>query len=61
MSFSGVCHVCEAAEGRHTCDKCGALVCDDHYDTEQALCTRCVAALGGRADLGEGDDSGMQM
>ena len=45
MSFTGVCQVCESAEGRHSCDRCGSLVCDVHYDEELGVCTQCAAAV----------------
>ena len=61
MSFSGVCHVCEAAEGRNTCEQCGALACDEHYDPELGACSQCAASLGGWDDIDEGRGSGMQM
>lgn len=42
MSFSGVCQVCESAEAAHTCDQCGAHVCETHYDREMGFCTQCA-------------------
>ena len=47
MSVSGLCTICEAAQARHACESCGALVCDDHYDAEAGLCVHC-ARSGGR-------------
>ncbi len=44
MSVSGVCQVCESAEATQTCPNCGAMVCDDHYDRELSVCTRCASA-----------------
>lgn len=45
MSFVGVCQVCEQAEGRHTCDRCGSLVCVEHYSTDLGVCTECAVAV----------------
>lgn len=46
MSVSGLCAICEAAEAEHQCDRCGALVCSNHYDAETGLCTNCAAEVG---------------
>lgn len=50
MSVSGLCSVCEAAPARHACERCGALVCDDHYVASLALCTECARAVRGQDD-----------
>ncbi|MFC7071317.1 hypothetical protein [Halobaculum lipolyticum] len=46
MSRSGLCQVCERAEATASCDRCGALVCGDHYDRERGVCADCLAGLG---------------
>lgn len=47
MSVSGLCQICEAAEGRYACPQCGTVVCDDHYDREHGMCTQCAARFRG--------------
>ncbi|MFW6153530.1 MAG: hypothetical protein ACOC42_04140 [Halobacteriota archaeon] len=42
MSVAGLCSICEASPARHTCERCGALVCDDHYVPSLGLCTECA-------------------
>jgi len=42
MSSTGVCQICEAAEGKYTCDRCGAFVCEDHYDPDEHACLDCA-------------------
>jgi hypothetical protein len=54
MSVADVCQVCEAAPARHTCDQCGSLVCDDHYERSHGLCVQCAARAGSQ---GVPDDS----
>lgn len=56
MSFTGVCYICESAEGQHTCDRCGSLVCDVHYAEDLSVCTQCATAVR-RGDEEFGDDS----
>lgn len=48
MSVTGLCQICEAAEARHRCENCGALVCSDHYVAEFGVCVRCAGTGGGR-------------
>lgn len=43
MSVQGLCQICEAAPATERCDRCGALVCTEHYDREHGLCTDCAA------------------
>jgi len=47
MSVSGLCQVCEAAEATHDCDRCGKLVCSEHWDRDSGICVECAAELGG--------------
>ncbi|WP_459881616.1 zinc finger HIT domain-containing protein [Halorubrum gandharaense] len=42
MSVEGLCDVCEAAEGRYTCDRCGAFVCPKHWDADAHVCLECA-------------------
>jgi hypothetical protein len=48
MSVSGLCEICEAKPAIDGCDRCGRLVCADHYDKPSGLCTECLAEFGGR-------------
>jgi len=50
MSTSGLCQVCERAEGQYTCDHCGQFVCTEHYSEETHTCVACAR------DAGMGDD-----
>lgn len=49
MSVSGLCQICESAEAKHQCDRCGAMVCATHYDRELGLCTECATETPTRA------------
>ena len=66
MSVSGLCEVCQRPEVDHTCDRCGQLVCDRHFDEETGVCVECVAEVGrpggvrergGDEDLPDGVDT----
>ncbi|MFW6449134.1 MAG: hypothetical protein ACOC0X_06290 [Halobacteriota archaeon] len=52
MSVTGLCEICEAAPARHGCDRCGALVCVEHYDVGQGLCTVCARQARGDRPAG---------
>jgi hypothetical protein len=56
MSVSGLCNVCGRGETTHVCDRCGAFVCERHYDHEAGLCTECAAELR-RGRAGPEDDA----
>lgn len=45
MSVSGLCEICGQGEAAHGCDRCGALVCEDHYDETLGLCVECAAEV----------------
>lgn len=52
MSTSGLCQVCESAIAEYSCELCGAVVCEDHYDRSAGACLRCVSSIdGGDADV----------
>jgi hypothetical protein len=63
MSTAGLCQICESDEARHSCDRCGQLVCDRHYEPSRGFCATCArtADPGGPAgpdpDRPEGDDT----
>ncbi|WP_227133458.1 hypothetical protein [Halorubellus salinus] len=58
MSVSGLCQICESNAAEESCERCGALVCERHYDGEHAMCVSCVAeiARGDPGDRGGRDD-----
>lgn len=56
MSVSSPCEICLRREVDHTCDRCGQLVCSDHYDEEMGYCVECVADVGGSQNEREPDD-----
>lgn len=45
MSVSGNCEICARGETEWGCDRCGRLVCSDHYDRETGLCSECAAEV----------------
>jgi len=46
MSVSGLCEVCQQPSVEHTCERCGHLVCDRHFDEEAGVCVECASELG---------------
>jgi hypothetical protein len=64
MSVGELCHVCEAASARHTCESCGRPACPDHFDRAAGVCALCGRdrsggdASGGSGDLPGADDVG---
>lgn len=54
MSTTGLCAVCDAPDADQLCDRCGRLVCDDHFDENAGYCVSCASELG----RGRGDRSG---
>jgi ribosomal protein L37AE/L43A len=55
MSFQGVCQVCEAAPADHSCEQCGALVCEKHFDEGIGVCVQCASRVRGGDDVRGGD------
>ncbi|SNR30317.1 hypothetical protein [Halorubrum vacuolatum] len=47
MSVTGICHVCESAAARHTCELCGQAVCRDHWRSTTGVCLACARGTGG--------------
>jgi len=43
MSTVGVCQICQAAPANRSCEHCGSLVCEQHYDRQQGACQQCLA------------------
>jgi hypothetical protein len=46
MSVSGLCEICERPDVDHSCDRCGRLVCDRHWDAATGMCAKCGAEVG---------------
>jgi hypothetical protein len=47
MSVSSPCEICQRADVDHTCDRCGKLVCDRHFDEETGFCVECAVDVSG--------------
>ncbi|GGL50556.1 hypothetical protein [Halocalculus aciditolerans] len=58
MSVTGVCQLCESAQARFACDRCGRVVCADHYDRGSGLCTDCAKQRGGEEKTTSGRERG---
>ena len=54
MSVSGLCEVCERREVVDGCDRCGRLVCEEHFERRHGVCTECFAEVGGSPGDGRG-------
>ncbi|PSP82360.1 hypothetical protein BRC83_09565 [Halobacteriales archaeon QS_1_68_17] len=50
MSVSSPCEICAMRSVRHTCTRCGQLVCDRHFDEETGLCVECASDVGRPGD-----------
>jgi len=46
MSVTSLCEICERPSSQYSCDRCGKLVCHDHYDEETSVCTDCLSEVG---------------
>ncbi len=40
--MTGLCDLCAEGHAEFSCDRCGRLVCDEHYDPETGFCERCA-------------------
>ncbi len=47
MSVSSPCEICQRADVDHTCDRCGKLVCDRHFDDDSGFCVECAVDVTG--------------
>ncbi|WP_435099779.1 hypothetical protein [Halarchaeum sp. P4] len=56
MSVTGLCQICESAEARFACDRCGAVVCRAHYDAELGVCAECASEQRRSQGVVEGDE-----
>ena len=60
MSVSAPCDICGDPGADHVCDRCGKVVCDDHYDEDLGYCTACAAEVRGGRDRERVPDEGDQ-
>jgi hypothetical protein len=56
MSVSGLCEICERGEVVDGCDRCGRLVCEEHFEVRHGVCTKCFAEFGGTGGGSERDE-----
>ena len=42
MSTAGLCQICESAPATQTCDRCGTLACQTHFEARLGLCLDCA-------------------
>lgn len=47
MSITGVCQLCDSTGAQFGCDRCGAVVCQAHYDSQTGFCTECASEVRG--------------
>lgn len=47
MSVSGLCGICQTGRATHTCELCGEVVCDDHYQGQSGACSLCASPTTG--------------
>jgi hypothetical protein len=45
MNASSPCEICHRRAVEHTCDRCGQLVCADHFDEDLGFCLECSAEV----------------
>jgi len=62
MSVAGLCSVCESREATRVCERCGAAVCEVHYDPGAGVCADCAAGMGaeGNGSPDNRGDSGLR-
>ncbi|WP_248516416.1 hypothetical protein [Salinarchaeum laminariae] len=58
MSVSGLCEVCQSAQAVHRCDRCGTVVCREHFAEALGYCTSCAAEGRGGEGSEDVDPSG---
>ncbi|MFB6201252.1 MAG: hypothetical protein ABEI98_04505 [Halorhabdus sp.] len=60
MSVTGLCAVCGEGDAECTCDRCGSIVCERHYDFSLGYCVECAGEVGGggRPDGNERPEDG---
>lgn len=53
MSVAGSCEICQTGRVAHTCDRCGNLVCSEHFEKGLGLCVECAAEVTRNRGQGE--------
>lgn len=56
MSVSGLCEICQTPDVDYTCDRCGQLVCDEHFDENVGFCVECAAEIADPTEPIQGQD-----
>jgi len=56
MSVAGLCELCDRPDVDHTCDRCGRLVCDRHWNDDVGMCVECGAEVGQPSDRVPSED-----
>jgi len=46
MSVDSLCEICGTGTVEDGCDRCGRLVCAEHFDESMGMCTDCLAEFG---------------
>jgi len=57
MSVTGLCEICQQPDVDHTCDRCGRLVCERHFDEETGLCVECASEVRGPDEVRDEEES----
>lgn len=48
-----LCEICGARQAKYVCQRCGALVCEHHFEWTEGLCSNCLKeAIGERVLTG---------
>jgi len=50
MSVTGLCELCQRPDVEESCDRCGRLVCDRHFDDSAGVCVDCSDDIGGSGE-----------
>ena len=45
-----LCEICGMKTAKFVCQKCGLLVCEDHFDQRTGLCVRCLEEAMGKGE-----------
>ncbi|NHN47258.1 hypothetical protein G9464_06555 [Halostella sp. JP-L12] len=45
MSISGLCQICQSREAQVQCDRCGNMVCRQHFEESAAVCADCASEV----------------
>lgn len=56
MSQSDLCEVGESRPATNVCPRCGAQVCDEHFDSDRQMCSACLSSIEGEDDVSPGYD-----